>query len=158
MGGGLEIALAADIRIARAGRSMCGLPAVNLGVLPGTGGTQRLTRLVGKSRAIELMTTGITFGFDRAQELGIVNDVWETETPEEFTERVLDYARGFCPPNRASKAVGLIKRSVQTGAEIPFETALALERELQQQLFASEDAREGLNAYVEKRKPAFQGS
>ena len=158
VGGGLEIAMAADIRIARAGRSMCGLPEVNLGVLPGTGGTQRLTRLVGKSRAIELMTTGITFGFDRVQELGIVNDVWETETPDEFTERVLDYARGFCPPNRASKAVGLIKRSVQTGAEIPFETALALERELQQQLFASEDAREGLNAYVEKRKPAFQGS
>jgi len=71
---------------------------------------------------------------------------------------VVDYARGFCPPNRASKAVGLIKRSVQTGAEIPFETALALERELQQQLFASSDASEGLNAYVEKRKPDFSGS
>ena len=158
VGGGLEIAMAADIRIARAGKSMCGLPEVNLGVLPGTGGTQRLTRLVGKSRAIELMTTGGTFGFDRAQELGIVNHVWETETLDDFMGKVTEYARGFCPPRRASRAVGLIKRSVQTGAEIPFETALALERELQQQLFASDDAREGLNAYVEKRKPDFSGS
>lgn len=158
VGGGLEIAMAADIRIARAGSSVCGLPEVNLGVLPGTGGTQRLTRLVGKSKAIELMTTGTTFGFDRAKELGIVNQVWETESLDEFMTKVIAYARGFCPPGRASKAVGLIKRSVQTGAEIPFETALALERELQQQLFASEDAREGLNAYVEKRRAAFQGS
>ncbi len=150
--------MAADIRIARAGRSMCGLPEVNLGVLPGTGGTQRMTRLVGKSRAIELMVTGRTFGFDQARELGIVNDVWETDTLDDFMDKVLDYARGFCPPSRASRAVGLIKRSVQTGAEIPFETALALERELQQQLFASNDAREGLNAYVEKRRPDFSGS
>ena len=158
VGGGLEIAMAADIRIARGGRSMCGLPEVNLGVLPGTGGTQRLSRLVGKARAIELMTTGGTFGFERAEELGVVNQVWEAESHDDFMARVIDYARGFCPPGRASKAVGLIKRSVQTGAEIPFETALALERELQQQLFASDDAREGLNAYVEKRKPEFRGS
>ena len=158
VGGGLEIAMAADLRIARAGRSMCGLPEVNLGVLPGTGGTQRLARLVGKSRSIEMMTTGRTFGFEEAEELGIVNDVWETDTLDDFMERVVEYARGFCPPSRASKAVGLIKRSVQSGAEIPFETALALERELQQQLFASDDAREGLSAYVEKRKPEFSGS
>ncbi len=158
VGGGLEIAMAADMRIARAGRSMCGLPEVNLGVLPGTGGTQRLARLVGKARAIELMTTGQTFTFERALELGIVNQLWETETGDEFIERAIEYARTFCPPARASKAVGLIKRSVQTGAEIPFETALALERELQQQLFASDDASEGLNAYVEKRKPEFAGS
>ena len=158
VGGGLEIAMAADMRIARAGRSMVGLPEVNLGVLPGTGGTQRLTRLVGKAAAIELMTTGETFGFERARDLGIVNQVWEADTGVEFLDRVVEYARGFCPPNRASKAVGLIKRSVQTGGEIPFETALALERELQQQLFASDDAREGLDAYVEKRKPAFRGT
>ncbi len=158
VGGGLEIAMAADIRIARAGRSTCGLPEVNLGVLPGTGGTQRLARLVGKAAAIELMTTGSTFGFDRARELGIVNHVWETDTLDGFMTKVVEYAGTFCPPNRASKAVGLIKRSVQTGAEIPFETALALERELQQQLFASDDAREGLAAYVEKRKPDFSGS
>ncbi len=158
VGGGLEIAMAADMRIARAGRSMCGLPEVNLGVLPGTGGTQRLARLVGKARAIELMTTGQTFNFERALELGIVNQLWESASGDDFMARVIEYAQSFCPPARASKAVGLIKRSVQSGAEIPFETALALERELQQQLFASDDAREGLKAYIEKRKPAFSGS
>ena len=157
VGGGLEIAMAADLRIARAGAGKCGLPEVNLGVLPGTGGTQRLTRLVSKSKAIELMATGETFGFDRALDLGIVNQVWETEDNAEFMAKIMDFAKGFTPPNMASKAIGNIKRSVQTGAELPFETALALERELQQQLFASEDAREGLTAYVEKRKPAFKG-
>ena len=158
VGGGLEIAMAADIRIARAGRSKTGLPEVNLGVLPGTGGTQRLSRLVGKATSIELMATGRTFGFEEAQELGIVHEVWEAETHDAFMARVLEYARGFCPPAMASKAVGAVKRSVQTGAEIPFETALALERELQQQLFASDDAREGLSAYVEKRRAKFTGS
>lgn len=157
VGGGLEIAMAADIRIARAGKSKVGLPEVSLGVLPGTGGTQRLTRLVGKSRAIELMVTGETFGFDRAEELGIVNQVWDTDTPEAFMAKVMEYAAQFAPPNMASKAVGNIKRSVQTGGELPFEMALALERELQQQLFASDDAREGISAYVEKRKPEFTG-
>ena len=158
VGGGLEIAMAADIRIARAGRSKTGLPEVNLGVLPGTGGTQRLARLVGKAKSIELMATGRTFGFEEAQELGIVHQVWEAETHDAFMERVLEYARRFCPPAMASKAVGAIKRSVQTGAEIPFETGLALERELQQQLFASDDAGEGLSAYVEKRRAQFTGS
>lgn len=157
VGGGLEIAMAADIRVARAGAGKTGLPEVHLGVLPGTGGTQRLARLVGKSRAIELMATGRTFGFERAAELGLVNELWETNTHAAFMERVAEYARGFCPPAKAAKAVGAIKRSVQTGAEVPFESALGLERELQQQLFASEDASEGLSAYVEKRKPQFQG-
>src|SRR5438445_6624935 len=77
VGGGLEIAMAADLRIARKDAGKIGLPEVNLGVLPGTGGTQRLSRLVGKSKAIELMITGNTFSFEEAQELGIVNDVWE---------------------------------------------------------------------------------
>ncbi len=73
-------------------------------------------------------------------------------------EQALTYARQFTPPNKAALAAGRIKRSVQTGAEIPFESALALERELQQQLFQSDDAREGLAAYVEKRKPNFKGA
>ncbi|MEZ4423861.1 MAG: enoyl-CoA hydratase/isomerase family protein [Gemmatimonadota bacterium] len=157
VGGGLEIAMAADLRIARKGAGKCGLPEVTLGVLPGTGGTQRLVRIVGKSRAIELMATGETFDFEKAEQLGLVNQVWETESHADFMEKIMEYAKQFTPPNKASKAVGNIKRSVQTGAEVPFELALALERELQQQLFQSEDAREGLNAYVQKRTPQFQG-
>ncbi len=157
VGGGLEIAMAADLRIARKGSGKVGLPEVSLGVLPGTGGTQRLGRIVGKSKAIELMITGEMFSFERAEELGIVNQVWETETHAEFMEKAMEYAREFTPPNKASKAVGLIKRSIQSGLEIPFESALAMEREFQQQLFQSEDAKEGLAAYAEKRKPEFKG-
>jgi enoyl-CoA hydratase/carnithine racemase len=157
VGGGLEVALAADIRIARRGAGKMGLPEVSLGVLPGTGGTQRLVRITGKSSAIELMATGELFDFERALELGLVNHLYDAETGAAFMEQALAYARQFTPPHKAARAVGRIKRSVQTGAEIPFESALALERELQQQLFQSEDAREGMSAYVEKRKPQFRG-
>ena len=152
VGGGLEIAMAADIRIARQDAGKIGLPEVNLGVLPGTGGTQRLSRMIGKSRAIELIVTGNTFTFEEAKELGIVNDVYERDN---FMANVMEYARQFCPPNKASKAVGRIKRAIQTGWEIPLEAALALERENQQLLFQSDDAKEGLNAYVEKRPATF---
>lgn len=157
VGGGLEIAMAADLRIARKGAGKMGLPEITLGVLPGTGGTQRLVRIVGKSRAIELMTTGELFDFERGLELGLINHIYEAEAGEQFMAEVMDYARQFTLPGKAARAVGRIKRSVQSGAEIPFEYALALERELQQQLFQSEDAREGLDAYVEKRKPQFKG-
>ena len=157
VGGGLEVAMAADIRIGRKGAGKLGLPEVSLGVLPGTGGTQRLTRIVGKSKAIEMMITGQLFDFEKGLELGILNQVLEAENGEQFRQQVMDYARQFTPPAKAAHAVGRIKRSVQTGAEIPFESALALERELQQQLFQSEDAKEGLEAYVEKRKAEFRG-
>ncbi len=156
VGGGLEIAMAADVRIARKEAGKIGLPEVNLGVLPGTGGTQRLSRLVGKSRAIEMMVLGQTVSFERAQEIGLVNEVWDGK-PEEWWERVLLYARQFCPPNKASRAVGHIKRAVCSGLEVPFESALAIERELQQLLFQSQDAKEGIGAYVEKRVPSFKG-
>ena len=152
VGGGLEIAMAADIRIARKDAGKIGLPEVNLGVLPGTGGTQRLSRLVGKSKAIELMITGNTFSFEEAKELGIINDIFERDG---FMENIMEYARQFTPPNKAAKAVGRIKRAVQTGWEIPMESALAVERENQQILFQSEDAKEGLAAYVEKRPAEF---
>ncbi len=155
VGGGLEIAMAADLRIARKGAGKVGLPEVSLGVLPGTGGTQRLARLVNKSKAIELMVTAQVFPFEKALELGIINDIWETASTQEFMDRVQAYAEKFCPPNAASRAVGRIKRAVQSGAEIPFESALAVERELQQQLFQGDDAKEGLAAYIEKRKPNF---
>ena len=157
VGGGLEVAMAADLRIARKGAGKMGLPEVSLGVLPGTGGTQRLVRMVGKSKAIELMASGELFDFERGHQLGIINDVYEAENAATFLNKVLEYARQFTSPNRASHAVGRIKRSVQSGAEIPFESALALERELQQQLFQSEDAKEGIDAYVNKRTPQFKG-
>src|SRR5262249_566075 len=151
--GGLQIAMPCDIRIARKDSGKIGLPEVNLGVLPGTGGTQRLCRIVGKSKAIELMVTGNSFSFEEAKDMGIVNDIYERDN---FMENVMEYARQFTPPNKAAKAVGNIKRSVQTGWEIPLESALAVERELQQRLFSSEDAKEGLSAYVEKRPATFK--
>src|SRR6266536_1659673 len=154
VGGGLEIAMACDRRIAKENAGKIGLPEVNLGVLPGTGGTQRLARIVGKSLAIELMVKGELFSFDRAKEIGLVNEIFPADS---FWEQVVLYAKQFCPPHKASKAVGSIKRSVQTGAEVPFESALAIERELQQQLFQSEDAKEGIAAYNEKRVAEFKG-
>src|SRR3954466_11646157 len=153
VGGGLEIAMAADIRIARRDAGKIGVPGGNLGVLPGTGGTPRLSRLVGKSKAIELMVTGNTFTFEEAKDMGIINDIFERE---DFMQNVMEYARQFCPPNKAAMAVGHIKRSVQTGSELPMESALAIERELQSLLFKSQDAKEGLNAYVEKRPADFK--
>lgn len=157
VGGGLEIAMAADIRIARKGHGKIGLPEISLGVLPGTGGTQRLARLVGKSKAIEMMVTGSTFEFDEAKEYGIVNDVWEADSHEAFMEKIMEYAAQFAPPNGAGMAAGMIKRSVQTGWELPLAEALAVERELQQQLFKSADAKEGIRSYLEKRKAEFTG-
>ena len=157
VGGGLEVAMAADLRIARRGAGKMGLPEVSLGVLPGTGGTQRLARLVGKSKAIELMAAGELFDFEKGEALGIINRIIDAKDGPDFMDGVMEYARQFTTPNKASRAVGRIKRAVQTGAEIPLESGLALERELQQQLFQSEDAREGLDAYVNKRKAEFKG-
>src|SRR3989475_3172116 len=154
VGGGLEIAMACDIRLAKENAGKIGLPEVNLGVLPGTGGTQRVARIVGKPPAIELMVKGETFSFERAKEIGLVSEVFPADG---FWEQVQLYAKQFCPPHKASKAVGLIKRAVQSGAEVPFESALAIERELQQQLFQSEDAKEGIAAYNEKRVAEFKG-
>jgi len=157
VGGGLEYAMAADIRIARKGAGMTGLPEVTLGVLPGTGGTQRLARLVGKTKAIELMVEGRNFDFDEAKELGIVNYVYESENVDHFMEQVYAYAAQFVPPNKASLAVGHIKRAVQSGAEVPLEYGLAMEREFQAKLFSSADAKIGLNSYIAKQKPEFTG-
>lgn len=153
VGGGLEIALAADIRLARRDAGKIGLPEVALGVLPGTGGTQRLSRLIGKARAIELMATGRTFSFEEAEEIGLVSQVFERDS---FLDQVTEYAKQFLPPRKAARAVGRIKRAVCSGLEMPLAEGLALERELQQQLFQSEDAHEGLKAYVEKRTPQFK--
>jgi len=159
VGGGLEVALSADLRVARAGAGKIGLPEVALGVLPGTGGTQRLARTVGKAKAIELMVGGSLFSFDEARQMGLVNEVWDDAELKgrTFRQALVDYARQFTPPNRASKAVGHIKRAVQSGLEMGLTEGLALERELQQRLFESDDAREGLTANLEKRAPRFSG-
>ncbi|MCA1828951.1 MAG: enoyl-CoA hydratase/isomerase family protein [Myxococcales bacterium] len=154
VGGGLEIALACDVRIARANAGKIGLPEVTLGVLPGTGGTQRLARALGRSKAIELMAEAATFSVDEAKQLGLVNAIVDAK---DFRAAALDYARKFVPPAKASKAVGLIKRAVTTGLEVGLEQGLALERELQQRLFESQDAKEGISAYNARRTPSFSG-
>ena len=159
VGGGLEVALAADIRIAKADAGKIGLPEVALGVLPGTGGTQRLARLVGKARAIELMATGRLLSMTEAHAAGLVNDVWGEDALKgrSFGAAIHDYARQFTPPNKASRAVGRMKRAVQSGLEAGFAEGLAIERELQQLLFQSDDAKEGIAANLGKRKPLFKG-
>jgi enoyl-CoA hydratase/carnithine racemase len=159
VGGGFEVAMAADLRIARADAGKIGLPEVALGVLPGTGGTQRLARLVGKARAMELMVTGRLMTMDEALAAGLVTAVWGADTlaGRPFIDAVIAYAKSFTPPHKASRAVGRIKRAVQSGAEAGFGEGLSLERELQQLLFESDDAREGIAASLEKRSPKFTG-
>jgi enoyl-CoA hydratase/carnithine racemase len=161
VGGGLEIALAADLRVARREQGKdcgkTGLPEVNLGVLPGTGGTQRLARAIGKAKAIELMATGTLLTLDEAKNLGIVNEILDAQDFAGWRAAAIAYAAQFCTPAKAAMAIGHVKRSVQSGAEVPLEYGLALERELQAKLFASADAKEGLAAYLEKRPPKFEG-
>lgn len=157
VGGGLEIALACDLRIGRESGSrpnLVGLPEVTLGVLPGTGGTQRLTRIVGRAKALHLMVEGKNLSVEEAAAIGLVHTV----LPEDdWWQSVLAYAKSFCAPQRAAGAVGLIKRAVLAGADLPLESGLAIERELQQRLFTAPDAKEGLAAFLGKRKPVFTG-
>ncbi len=152
VGGGLEIALACDLRMMAKDAGKIGLPERNLGVLPGTGGTQRLPRLIGPSRALDLMITGNLLTPDEALAIGLVNYVFPKES---FAHDVQAYASGLA--HGPSRAVSLIKRSVMEGIEMPLGAGLALERELQNRLFITEDAKEGIAAYTEKRKPNFKG-
>jgi enoyl-CoA hydratase len=154
VGGGLEIAMACDIRIAKKNAGRTGLAEVNLGVIPGMGGTQRLPRLVGKARAMDLAATGRMIAFEEALEFGLINEIFEGD---DFFDQVLDYARQFVAPNKPSKAVGLIKRAIQTGLQGSQWEGLAFERELLAQAFATSDAVEGLNAYKDKRVAKFEG-
>ncbi len=154
VGGGLEVAMACDLRVARRGKAKIGLPEVSLGVLPGTGGTQRLARLVGRGKAIEMMALGTNLSVEEAHRLGLVNELCDDA---DFDAQLTAYARRFVPPQKASRAVGAIKRAVLSGLDTSLANGLALERELQQQLFISEDAKEGIGAYVAKRTPEFKG-
>ncbi|HTW56081.1 MAG TPA: enoyl-CoA hydratase-related protein [Thermoplasmata archaeon] len=153
VGGGLEIALACDLRLMAKDSGKIGLPEVTLGVLPGTGGTQRLPRLIGTSRALEMMITGALLSPDEAHAIGLVNRVYPKET---FAADVQTFAAGLA--HGPARAISLIKRSVVEGVEMPLTAGLALERELQNRLFVTDDAKEGLAAFVEKRKPNFKGA
>jgi enoyl-CoA hydratase/carnithine racemase len=157
IGGGLEIALACDLRIARKDGGKVGLPEVNLGLMPGSGGTQRVARLIGRSRALALMAEGDNLDYEEALALGLVNQVWEAPSRDGFVGQVLEYARKFVPPHKASMAVGKIKRAIQSGADMGLEQGLAFERELRAELLSSDDASEGVKAYLQKRKPRFTG-
>jgi len=152
LGGGYEIALACDIRVAAEGRYRIGLPEVTLGLLPGTGGTQRLPRLIGRGRALELMTTGRTVSPAEAERIGMVDRL---VPPAEFDQAVAELAAGLAAG--APLAIAAITRVVNDGLERSLEDAL--ERELQElaALFASEDAREGMTAFTEKRPPSYDG-
>jgi enoyl-CoA hydratase/carnithine racemase len=153
VGGGLEIALATDIRFAADDpKIQIGLPEVKLGVLPGTGGTQRLSRLVGKSKALDLMITGRLLSPREALDLGIVNYVYPAD---QLMERVEEYAQDIL--RSATRAIGLIKQAVVQGTEVHIDAGFFMERELQNRLFRTEDAQEGLASFIEKRAPEFKG-
>ncbi|MGH2448846.1 MAG: enoyl-CoA hydratase/isomerase family protein [Chloroflexota bacterium] len=152
VGGGLEIALATDIRFAADDpKIQIGLPEVKLGVLPGTGGTQRLSRVIGVSRALDLMITGRLLDPQEALSIGIVNYL---APANQLMQRVENYARQIV--NGAPRAIGLIKQAVVQGTEVHLEAGLFMERELQNRLFRTADAQEGLQAFIEKRPPVFR--
>jgi enoyl-CoA hydratase/carnithine racemase len=153
LGGGLEITLACDIRLAATGSYKLGLPEVTLGLLPGNGGTQRLTRLIGPSRALELLITGRTYGVEDAKQFGLVADVYEAEDAE---TQVREYAERLA--TGPALAIAAIKRCVHEGGQKSLDDGLAIEAELMEGLFRSKDADEGLHAFVEKRKPEFVGA
>ena len=150
LGGGLEIALACDVRYAAEGGFRLGTPEVTLGLLPGNGGTQRLPRLIGTGPALELLLTGRQITPEEAHRVGLVSQVFESE--DRFREHVAKLAT--LPP----LALGEIKRAVYEGVSKPLGAGLELERELIEKLFRSKDAEEGLNAFVEKRTPDFVGA
>jgi enoyl-CoA hydratase/carnithine racemase len=152
LGGGYEIALACDIRIAAEGAYRIGLPEVTLGLLPGAGGTQRLARLIGRGRALELMTTGRTVSPAEAERLGMVDRLVPAG---EFDQAVAELADGLAAG--APLAVAAITRVVNDGIERTLADALDRELEELAVLFASEDGREGMTAFTEKRPPKFNG-
>jgi enoyl-CoA hydratase/carnithine racemase len=150
LGGGLELALACDVRYAAEGEFRLGTPEVTLGLLPGNGGTQRLPRIIGRGPALELLLTGRQVTPAEAHRLGLVSGLFAGE--DDFRGHVERLATG--PP----LAIASIKRAVHEGLDRPLDDGLALERELIEALFRSRDASEGLTAFSEKRAPSFVGA
>jgi enoyl-CoA hydratase/carnithine racemase len=152
LGGGLEMALCCDFRIAGEGSYRIGLPEVTLGLLPGTGGTQRLPRLIGRQKALDFMLHGTTMPPQDALAAGIVDEVVPAaELVDRALERLRAYATG------PTLAIGRIKKAAVLGFGMPLDEGLKLERQLLIELFKSEDAKEGVTAFVEKRKPNYKG-
>ncbi|MDQ3386460.1 MAG: enoyl-CoA hydratase-related protein [Actinomycetota bacterium] len=150
LGGGLEMALACDLRFGAEGDYKLGLPEATLGLLPGNGGTQRLPRLIGASKALELMITGRMISPSEAHELGVLDHLYPAEQLEEET---LKYAERLA--SGAVGAMGSIKLAVHRGIDKPLSEGLEIERELVEPLFSSEESKEGIGAFMEKRKPEF---
>jgi enoyl-CoA hydratase/carnithine racemase len=152
LGGGLEMALACDLRFAAEGKYAMGLPEVTLGLLPGNGGTQRLPRLIGANKALEMMISGERVGPEAALAIGLVNKLFPAES---LFEETMNYANKLA--SGAGLAIGAIKRTVYDGMEMGLHDALAYERRLCEPLFDSEDAAEGFAAFAERRAAEFKG-
>lgn len=150
MGGGLELALACDVRFAGRGTWKVGLPEVNLGLIPGEGGTQLAGRIVGPSKALMLMVTGETFSPEQATEWGFFDVL---EDGDKVEAKALEFAHKCADgPN---KAIGFMKIALTEALELPIHDAFAYERQLQNQLFDTPDCREGVSAFLEKRPPQW---
>lgn len=151
LGGGCELAMACDYRFMAAGKSLIGLPEVTLGILPGAGGTQRLPRLVGLSKAMDILLCGKVMGPEEALAIGLIDRVIDQEN---FMDEVMLFANKLA--SGAGKAMGYIKAAVREGIDLPMEQALAVELRCSIENRATHDAQEGLSAFAEKRKPDFQ--
>jgi enoyl-CoA hydratase/carnithine racemase len=150
LGGGLELAMACDLRFAAEGDYQLGLPEVKLGLMPGNGGTQRLLRLVGVSRALEMITSGESVDPAAALAMGLVDRLLPADDLLDESER---FARSLAAG--ASGAIAAIKRSIREGADLSLEAGLTLEASLSDALYETPDAIEGFRAYIEKRPARF---
>ena len=151
LGGGLEVAMSCDLRIASENAKM-GQTEINIGLIPGWGGTQRLTRLVGMTKAKELVFTGRIIDAKTAEQIGIVNMVVPAD---KFRETVSQFAKDLA--SKAPVALKVAKALINKGSDIGLDSALALEREGFGVVGSSEDLKEGVSAFTEKRKPVFKG-